>query len=37
VGYEPELSKGERRIWIEEAVADRLTAIEARGGMPLAS
>jgi predicted CopG family antitoxin len=32
VGHEPELnSKGERRIWIEAAVADRLTAMRRRG------
>ena len=32
VGYEPELnSQGERRIWIEAAVADRLTATRRRG------
>jgi hypothetical protein len=33
VGYEPELnSQGERRIWIEAAVADRLTAMRGPGG-----
>jgi hypothetical protein len=32
VGYEPELnSQGERRIWIEAAVADRVTAMRRRG------
>jgi hypothetical protein len=32
VGYEPEVnSKGERRVWIEAAVADRLTAMRRRG------
>jgi hypothetical protein len=33
VGYERELNaQGERRIWIEAAVADRLTAMRGPGG-----